>query len=59
MASAKTPHMARWRPTLSSSAYKFRGFDTPGPYDYSRTRNPTRSQLAGTLAKLEGGSGAP
>ncbi|ODT07345.1 MAG: O-succinylhomoserine (thiol)-lyase [Kaistia sp. SCN 65-12] len=45
-------------PLYLSSAYRFRGFEQPGAYEYSRTRNPTRDQLADTLAKLEGGAGA-
>ena len=45
-------------PIYLSSSYKFGGFEQPGTYDYSRTRNPTRDQLGDTLAKLEGGAGA-
>jgi cystathionine gamma-synthase len=45
-------------PIYLASSYKFEGFERPGAYDYSRTRNPTRDQLADTLAKLEGGAGA-
>jgi cystathionine gamma-synthase len=45
-------------PIYLASSYKFGGFERPGAYDYSRTRNPTRDQLADTLAKLEGGAGA-
>jgi cystathionine gamma-synthase len=45
-------------PIYLASSYKFGGFEQPGAYDYSRTRNPTRDQLADTLAKLEGGAGA-
>src|SRR5690349_16762178 len=45
-------------PIYLASSYKFGGFEQPGTYDYSRTRNPTRDQLADTLAKLEGGAGA-
>jgi cystathionine gamma-synthase len=44
-------------PIYLASSYKFGGFERPGAYDYSRTRNPTRDQLADTLAKLEGGAG--
>jgi cystathionine gamma-synthase len=36
-------------------------FDAPGvcgPYDYTRSGNPTRQQLADALADLEGGAGA-
>jgi cystathionine gamma-synthase len=45
-------------PLYLSSTFAFEGFERPGPYDYSRTANPTRSMLADTLAKLEGGAGA-
>jgi cystathionine gamma-synthase len=45
-------------PIYLASSYKFGGFERPGTYDYSRTRNPTRDQLGDTLAKLEGGAGA-
>src|SRR4051794_13399121 len=45
-------------PIYLASSYKFGGFEQPGAYDYSRTRNPTRDQLADTLARLEGGAGA-
>jgi cystathionine beta-lyase/cystathionine gamma-synthase len=45
-------------PLYLSSTFAFRGLEQPGPFDYSRTANPTRSLLADTLAKLEGGAGA-
>jgi cystathionine gamma-synthase len=45
-------------PIYLASSYKFGGFELPGTYDYSRTRNPTRDQLGDTLARLEGGAGA-
>ena len=45
-------------PLYLSSSYRFPGFDRPGPYEYSRAGNPTRDQLADTLAQLEGGAGA-
>ena len=45
-------------PLYLSSTYKFEEFERPGPYDYGRTKNPTRDQLADTLSKLEGGAGA-
>ena len=41
-----------------ASNYAFDGFDGKGPYDYSRSGNPTRDQLAEALAALEGGVGA-
>jgi cystathionine gamma-synthase len=43
-------------PLYLSSSYRFPGFDRPGPYEYSRAGNPTRDQLADTLAQLEGGA---
>lgn len=45
-------------PLYFSSSYIFQGFERSGEYEYSRTRNPTRDQLARTLAKLEGGAAA-
>ena len=45
-------------PIYLSSNYAFDGFDGKGPYDYSRSGNPTRDQLAEALAALEGGVGA-
>lgn len=45
-------------PLHLSTTYLFDGFKGEGRYAYSRTANPTRDQLADTLAKLEGGAGA-
>ena len=45
-------------PLHLSATYAFGGFGEPGPYDYSRSGNPTRSILADALADLEGGVGA-
>ena len=45
-------------PLHLSTTYLFEGFEREGRYAYSRTANPTRDQLADTLAKLEGGAGA-
>ncbi|CAO4152583.1 hypothetical protein DHODJN_18530 [Methylorubrum extorquens] len=45
-------------PIHLSTTYKFPAFEKPGPYDYSRLGNPTRDQLAETIAKLEGGARA-
>ncbi|MBU6296634.1 MAG: cystathionine gamma-synthase [Alphaproteobacteria bacterium] len=45
-------------PLYLSSTFAFEGFERPGRFDYSRTANPTRTLLADTLAKLEGGAGA-
>lgn len=45
-------------PIYLSSTFAFEGFERAGSFDYSRTANPTRTMLADTLAKLEGGAGA-
>ena len=45
-------------PIYLSTSYTFCRFDQPRDYDYSRTCNPTRDQLADTIARLEGGIGA-
>ena len=45
-------------PIYLSSTFAFPEYDKPGPYDYTRTANPSRDMLADTLAKLEGGAGA-
>lgn len=45
-------------PLHLSTTYLFDGFEGEGRYAYSRAGNPTRDQLADTLAKLEGGAGA-
>ena len=45
-------------PIHLSSTFAFEGFDKPRKYDYTRSGNPTRSQLADALAELEGGAGA-
>ncbi|KQZ46622.1 O-succinylhomoserine (thiol)-lyase [Rhizobium sp. Root149] len=43
-------------PLYLSSTYTFEGFGQAREYEYSRTRNPSRDQLAATLASLEGGA---
>lgn len=45
-------------PLYLSSTFRIDGIDERGPYEYSRTRNPTRDLLAEALAELEGGIGA-
>ena len=45
-------------PIYLTSTYTFAGFEQARLFDYSRAGNPTRSLLADTLAKLEGGAGA-
>jgi cystathionine gamma-lyase len=43
-------------PIYQTSTFAFRGVDKPGPFDYSRSGNPTRKALEECLAALEGGS---
>jgi cystathionine gamma-synthase len=50
-------HGAVVPPIHLSSTFAFAGFGRPRTYDYTRSGNPTRSQLADTLAELEGGAG--
>src|SRR5688500_12446447 len=45
-------------PICLSSTFTWPGFGRKGTHDYTRTSNPTRTLLADTLAKLEGGAGA-
>ena len=45
-------------PIYLSANYSFAGFGQPRAYDYTRSGNPTRDQLAVALAKLERGAGA-
>jgi cystathionine gamma-synthase len=51
-------HGAVTPPLYLSSTYTFAGFDRMRDYDYTRAGNPSRTLLADTLAKLEGGAGA-
>lgn len=44
-------------PLYLSSTYQIDGLDARGAYEYSRTKNPTRDELANALADLEGGIG--
>lgn len=53
-----TAHGAVMPPLYLSSNYSFAGFQQKRRYDYSRSGNPTRDQLAETLAELEAGAGA-
>ena len=53
-----TQHGAVVPPLHLSTNYTFEGFARKRAYDYSRSGNPTRDQLAGALADLEGGAGA-
>ena len=45
-------------PIYLSSNFAFQRFREPRRYDYTRSGNPTRDQLADALADLEGGAGA-
>jgi cystathionine gamma-synthase len=51
-------HGAVVPPIHLSSTFEFAGFGKPRQYDYTRSGNPTRSQLADALAALEGGAKA-
>ena len=42
-------------PIYQTSTFAFKGVDQPGPFDYSRSGNPTRKALEDCLAALEGG----
>lgn len=50
-------HGAVIPPLYMSSNFSFNGFGEKREYDYTRSGNPTRDQLAGALAALEGGTG--
>src|ERR1700683_3611753 len=45
-------------PIYLSTNFAFERFGKPRKYDYTRSGNPTRDQLGGALADLEGGAGA-
>jgi cystathionine gamma-synthase len=45
-------------PIYLSTNFAFESHGRPRQYDYTRSGNPTRDQLAGALADLEGGAGA-
>jgi cystathionine gamma-synthase len=45
-------------PVYLSTNFAFEGYRRPRKYDYTRSGNPTRDQLAEALADLEGGAGA-
>jgi cystathionine gamma-synthase len=53
-----TQHGAVVPPLHLSTNYTFEGFGRKRAYDYSRSGNPTRDQLANALAELEHGAGA-
>lgn len=43
-------------PIYQTSTFAFKGVKEPGPFDYSRSGNPTRKALEDCLAALEGGT---
>jgi cystathionine gamma-synthase len=45
-------------PIYLSTNFAFEGYCQPRQYDYTRSGNPTRQQLADALTDLEGGAGA-
>lgn len=45
-------------PIYLTSTYELEAFRQPGPYDYSRSNNPTRDVLGEALAELEDGAKA-
>ena len=53
-----TQHGAVVPPIYLSSNFSFEAYRRPRKYDYTRSGNPTRDQLAHALADLEGGVGA-
>jgi cystathionine gamma-synthase len=52
------PYGAVVPPIYLTSNFAFEGYRRPRKYDYTRSGNPTRDQLAEALADLEGGAGA-
>ena len=53
-----TQHGAVVPPLCLSSTFSFEGYGKKRKYDYTRSGNPTRDQLAEALADLEGGAHA-
>ncbi len=53
-----TAHGAVAPPLVLSANFAFAGFQQKRAYDYTRSGNPTRDELANALAALEGGAGA-
>ena len=50
-------HKAVIPPIYLSSTYEIDGLEQKAPYEYSRTRNPSRDDLAEAVTELEGGIG--
>jgi cystathionine gamma-lyase len=44
------------QPIYQVSTFAFRGYNQPGPFDYTRSGNPTRKALEDCMAALEGGT---
>ena len=44
------------QPIYQVSTFAFKGVGQPGPFDYTRSGNPTRRALEDCLAALEGGT---
>jgi cystathionine gamma-synthase len=55
---ADTAHGAVSPPLHLSANFSFAAFGEKRKYDYTRSGNPTRDELAHALAELEGGAGA-
>ncbi|WP_395648272.1 cystathionine gamma-synthase [Terricaulis sp.] len=55
---ADPTHGSVMPPLYLSANYSFADFDEKRAYDYTRSGNPTRTQLADALARLEQGAGA-
>lgn len=55
---ADTAHGSVMPPLYLSANYSFADLNEKRAYDYTRSGNPTRSQLADAIAQLEGGAGA-
>ena len=47
---------AAMTPIYQTSTFAFQGANRPGPFDYSRSGNPTRKVLEQCLAELENGT---
>jgi len=52
----ESPYREVMTPVYLTSTFGFKQFNRPGPFDYTRSGNPTRKALEDTLAALEGGT---
>ena len=50
-------HKAVMPPIYMSTTFEIDGLEQKAPYEYSRTRNPSRDDLADAITELEGGIG--